>query len=254
MLSNNKIKYINSLKLKKYRDLNNIFIAEGEKIVSEALKSGIKIKLLISTNDWLEPQIINNAEEIIEVSEQELKRVSSLKIPNKTLALIEKQNYEIDEGAITENISMVFESVQDPGNLGTIIRIADWFGIPYIFCSLDCADTYNPKVVQASMGSIFRVKVFYFELKNWLEWWHKKNIIPIYGTFLHGSSIYEEELETSGLIVFGNESKGISLELERYITKKITIPGFPKHIKSSDSLNVSMAAAIVCSEFRRSSK
>ena len=145
-------------------------------------------------------------------------------------------------------LSLVLDGVQDPGNVGTIVRIADWYGIQNIFCSYDCADMFNPKTVQATMGSIARVKVIYTDIIAFID---KCNNLPVYGTFLRGKNIYKESLSNNGLIVMGSEGKGISSEVEKLVTDRLFIPNFPTDSKSSESLNVAVATAITCSEFRR---
>jgi RNA methyltransferase, TrmH family len=251
MLALSKIKFIRSLQIKKYRDEEGLFIAEGDKIVREALISGYDITLVVAEKDWLKNnknELSHFAGEIIETDSEGLKRISSLKTPNNVLSVIRKPDYKPDTFVLKEQLSLVLDTIQDPGNLGTIIRIADWFGIKDIICSPSTADVYNPKVVQSTMGAIFRVNTYYSGLTDFLK---KSADIPVYGTLLEGENIFNSPLTSHGLIILGNESKGISEELLPFINHRLFIPSFPPGAVSSESLNVSSAAAIVCAEFRR---
>ena len=185
---------------------------------------------------------------MIEVTEEELKKVSFLQHPQQVLAVF-KQATSGDYSINTNELNLALDGVQDPGNLGTIIRIADWFGITHIYCSQDTADVYNPKVVQATMGSIARVKVEYGDLLSLVE--SLPDNVPVYGTLLDGDNIYQQTLENRGLIVMGNEGKGISPALAKKVNHKLLIPNFPEGRATADSLNVAIATAITCSEFRR---
>jgi len=245
-ISKNQIKYIRSLDLKKNRRETKEFLAEGPKLVDELL--GVyPCTFLAATSQWLSGKNNIPADEINEISDGELSRVSLLKNPQQVLAVFRQPEYEIDLREIQTSLSLALDSIQDPGNLGTIIRIADWFGIENIICSTDTADVYNPKTIQATMGGIARVKVHYQELTEFLP----KLDIPVYGTFLEGYTIYRQQLSPTGIIVMGNEGKGISPEIERLVTQKLLIPSFPENRETSESLNVAVATAIVCSEFRR---
>lgn len=253
MLSKNKIKLIKSLDSKKARNESNLFIAEGTKLVTEILNSQLTVNYLVCTQDWF-----NENKKLIEpcswetniVTQDELSRISYLKTPQPVLCMAEIPNYNLDLNHLTNNLSLILENVQDPGNLGTIIRIADWFGIEHIICSHNSADVFNPKVVQATMGAICRVKIYYEDI-NQIAKSIKSLSIPLYGTSLNGENIYNAPMENRGFIVMGNESKGISPELEQLLDKKLIIPYFPETQRRSESLNVAIAAAIVCSEFRR---
>lgn len=254
MLSKNKIKFINSLQLKKNRDGHSMFIAEGTKLVTELLPV-FKCHSLIATHDWLNEHIIpQNADisEIIEVpSTDDIKKVSMLATPSKVLATFYQPNFDIPLSYLEPtSLMLALDTVQDPGNLGTIIRIADWFGISDIFCSRETADVYNPKTVQATMGAIARVRIHYSDLTDLIRSCKDKNI-PVYGTFLNGNNIYASKLSKSGLIVMGNEGKGISPEISALISDRLLIPSYPTGTPTSESLNVSVATAIICSEFRR---
>ena len=238
-LSKNKIKWIRSLHHKKTRDELGFFIVEGEKMVNEALIYAENfIELLAYTNDFRHE---NLSVESYEISAKELDQISLLTTPNKVLAVIRKKktNSPIQQ----DNLILALDGIQDPGNLGTIMRIADWYGISDIICSKNTVDWYNPKVVQASMGAIFRVHMHSLELENWLS----DCKLNIYGALLEGSNIYKETLQETGVLLLGNEGNGISKELLPLISHPISIPRFG----GAESLNVSAAAAILVSEFKR---
>ncbi|WP_390892067.1 TrmH family RNA methyltransferase [Prevotella koreensis] len=250
MLSKNLIKYIHSLEMKKFRTREGVFVAEGPKVVEDLMKV-MRPKRLIATNEW-----INNKQtdgiEIDIVTEEELARLSFLQHPQQVLAVFPILSNNQSEDCTKElkgKLTLALDSVQDPGNLGTIIRIADWFGIETIICSHETADVYNPKVVQATMGSIARVKVIYTDLQKTLK--HLSESLPIYGTFLNGDNIYKSNLSNDGVIVMGNEGRGISKEVAKVITNRILIPNYPEGRKCADSLNVAIATAITCAEFRK---
>lgn len=236
--------------MKKFRTREGVFVAEGPKVVEDLMEI-IRPKRLITTNEWT----INKQTEGIEVdivTEEELARLSFLQHPQQVLAVFPILSNNQSEDYTKElkgKLTLVLDSVQDPGNLGTIIRIADWFGIETIICSHETADVYNPKVVQATMGSIARVKVIYTDLQNTLK--HLSESLPIYGTFLNGDNIYKSNLSNDGVIVMGNEGRGISKEVAKVITNRILIPNYPEGRKCADSLNVAIATAITCAEFRK---
>ena len=247
MISKNKIKYIRSLELKKNRNKEGKFVAEGFKVVDDLLALQ-PADLIVATGEWLQGKHFGAETEVIEVTDEELKKVSFLQHPQQVLAVF-RQATSGDYSINTSELSLALDGVQDPGNLGTIIRIADWFGITHIYCSQDTADVYNPKVVQATMGSIARVKVEYGDLLGLVE--SLPADVPIYGTLLDGDNIYQQKLENRGLIVMGNEGKGISPALAKKVSHKLLIPNFPEGRATADSLNVAIATAITCSEFRR---
>ncbi len=255
MLGKNKIKHFRSLRLKKYRDKYGEYLAEGEKIIKDLMEykySGVKY--IITTEQWLKENYkekIYPAEAIIIASEYELGSISSFKTPGKVIAVLTIPEYKVSKAVIENEISLVLDKIQDPGNLGNIIRIADWFGIKNVFCSADSADCFNPKVVQATMGAIMRINVHYVNLKILLQEYSSIPGFPVYGTFLKGESVYNKVLEKRGFIVMGNESRGISKSNIPYIKTRLSIPKFPNQPGSVESLNVSAATAIVCSEFRR---
>jgi len=247
MISKNKIKYIRSLELKKNRNKEGKFVAEGFKVVDDLLALQ-PADLIVATQEWLHDKHLAAQTEVIEVTEEELKKVSFLQHPQQVLAVF-GQATSGDYSINTQELSLALDGVQDPGNLGTIIRIADWFGITHIYCSQDTADVYNPKVVQATMGSIARVKVEYGNLLGLVE--SLPADVPVYGTLLDGDNIYQQQLENRGLIVMGNEGKGISPALAKKVNRRLLIPNFPEGRATADSLNVAIATAITCSEFRR---
>ena len=247
MISKNKIKFIRSLEMKKFRKESACFFAEGNKLVADILPF-FECECLLAKASWLAAQGDISAKELIVAEEGDIEKVSLLKSPQDVLAVFHQPDYVLDNETLKNELSLVLDGIQDPGNLGTIIRLADWFGINQVICSPDSADVYNPKTVQATMGTIARVKVFYTSLPEWLS---GMGNIPVYGTFLEGKNIYTESLPSSGLIVMGNEGNGISADVEKRITDKLFIPNFPQGAESTESLNVAVATAIVCSEFRR---
>ena len=240
MLSKAQKKIITSLAVKKYRDKEKLFIVEGEKSVKEFLSSHYTVKSVYCTH---------NTEEIYpgceKISATEMEQISNLKTPSGVLAVIEIPEIIFDKNIFTKELVIALDNIQDPGNLGTIIRLADWFGIKNIICTPDTADAYNPKTVQATMGALTRVNIIYADLLSILKGLDK---VSIYGTFLNGENIYETSLEQNGVVIMGNEGKGISTEIEKLVTKKLYIPSFGG---GSESLNVAVATAIVCSEFKR---
>ena len=247
MLSKNKIKYIRSLELKKNRKEERAFVAEGHKLVGDLL-GHFSCKLLVATRSWMDvhPQVV--ADEVIVVTQEELTRASLQKTPQDVLAIFEQPDYPMNPEVISQSLCLALDDVQDPGNLGTIIRVADWFGIEHIFCSLGTVDVYNPKTIQATMGALARVKLHYCNLPSLIA---SLGDVPVYGTFLDGKNIYGEDLGTYGLIVMGNEGKGVSQEVADMVNKRLYIPNYPPQRETSESLNVAMATGIVCAEFRR---
>lgn len=247
MLSKNKIKYIHALEQKKYRKEENAFVAEGFKLTEDLL--GIfRCKMLVALPGWLEKHPDIQADEIITATADELTKASLLKTPQEVLAVFEQPHYTFSANIFKRKLSLALDNIQDPGNLGTIVRLADWFGIEHIICSNGTVDIYNPKAIQATMGAISRVKVHYTDLPSFLN---QQNEIPIYGTFLNGNDMYQEELTPDGIIVMGNEGNGISEQTAAYINRRLYIPNYPKGRATSESLNVAMATGIICSEFRR---
>ena len=253
MISKAKIKFIKSLQNKKIRDAEKLFVIEGDKLVKEFLIAKVKVKILLAKPEFLNslpPDLTEDVHEIGDVSYTELKQISSLITPNNALAVVSIPEPELDISNVVNHYCVALDCIQDPGNLGTIIRAAGWFAISNIVCSPDCADQYNPKVVQASMGALLHVHVFYTDLKSFLT--SVRNLaVPVYGTLLDGNSIYDHEPDKRGIILLGNESKGISPGLLPFITEKICIPKFSNATEGIDSLNVGMAASVVFSEFLR---
>lgn len=252
MISKNQIKLIQSLRLNKFREAEGMFVAEGVKLVDELLKSNFIIRSIFATREWVLARHIPASRftvDIQEITEEELSRISVLKTPNQVLAIaalpVEKPLPDISGEWV-----LVLDRIMDPGNFGTIVRTADWFGISRIVASPGSVDRWNPKVVQASMGSVFRVPVHYLELAGFLSAYHTK--IPVYGTLLDGVAPGNIELNPHGIVVIGNESHGISEELKSFISTKITIPAAANGGSGrAESLNASIATAIVCYEIRR---
>ena len=249
MISKNTIKIINSLRVKKYRNEAGLFIAEGDKLVEDILVSSLRIKTLFYTSDWESSADIDF--ESVLISTDEMKKISGLSSPSNVLALILIPENHYSPQELSGKLTIALDEIQDPGNLGTIIRLANWFGIDTILCSEDTVDAYSPKVIQSCMGAISKVTVVYCDLYETLQDLKKKNGLPVYGTFMEGSNIYAEELNSNGVIVMGNEGNGISPQIEKLVTHKIHIPSYATDNSTVESLNVAMAAAIVCSEFRR---
>ena len=244
MISKQKIKFISSLKHNKYRLKSNCFIAEGEHVVNSFIDSNFEIKFIFSTND------LSHAYEKLDysiITKKELYRISCLKNPSNVLAVIVKKQLEFTQNNITQAFPFILlDGVSDPGNLGSIIRTADWFGVNSIYLSDDCVDVFNPKVVQASMGSLARISVYRVNLPN-LVFYLKKRDFTCYGACLSGENIYKINKHSKYALVFGNESHGISDQLQEKLDKKILIPSKNKFI---DSLNVAVSFGIILSEFR----
>ena len=250
MISKNQIKYIHQLELKKFRKQEGLFIAEGHKVVGDLLRAGFKPRHIFAVQDWItdnSSQLSVLDSQLSEVNLEELTRLSLLQHPQQVLALFPIPDEQIILSP-KNALSILLDNVQDPGNLGTIIRIADWFGIDTIYCSLGTVDAWNPKVVQATMGSIARVHIKYVDPQLLFDSLPDK--FPVYGTFLDGDNIYTQQLSQQGIIVMGNEGNGISDAVRSRVTHKLLIPDFHKG-DTADSLNVAIATAITCSEFRR---
>jgi TrmH family RNA methyltransferase len=238
LISKSEIKSITQLQQKKYRDSRNLFIAEGPKVIKELLAEGLKLNALFST-EISEGTQVNYRQ----ITPQELKKISNLKTANTSVAVFEKTTSQIFED---KGLVVALDAVRDPGNLGTIIRLCDWFGVKQLLCSMDTADCYNPKVIQATMGSIARVAVQYVSLSETLQ----KTSLPIFGAFMDGKDVYSRTLPQEGILVMGNEANGVSVEISTMISEKISIPQFGK--ATTESLNVATATAILLSEFKRS--
>ena len=242
MISKNQLKYIRQLEQKKYRRREGVFVAEGTKVVGDLLQR-YRPEAVFATADWQAPAGITPQL----VTDDELRRISFLQHPQQVLALFPLP-VNCQPSTVNSELSLALDGVQDPGNLGTIIRIADWFGISTIICSEDTVDAWNPKVVQATMGSIARVNIIYLNLPDFLDTLPAD--FPVYGTFLDGDNIYTQELTPNGLIIMGNEGNGISEAVRSKVNRRLLIPDFHQG-PTADSLNVAIATAITCSEFRR---
>lgn len=240
MLSKNQIKLINSLQQKKYRNRNNLFIVEGVKGVHEFLNSNLLIHTLFCTNEF---QHNLPSTKTCEITISELNKISNLSSPNKVLALFEVPPKK--ELKLTKS-TLVLDGVNDPGNLGTIIRLCDWFGIEQLICSKDTVDCYNPKVVQSTMGSLTRVSIIYMDIETFIS----ETELPVYSAMMDGTNIYKSELPKKAIIVMGNEANGVSSSVNKLISNKLTIPKFGDN-QQTESLNVATATAIILSEFKR---
>lgn len=251
MLSKNEIKKIKALSVKKFRTERGQFIAEGPKLVSELLGI-LQCSLLIATEKWLSSNKNVKSEKIISVTDSELRQASLLQTPQDVLAIFDIPKSDETILISDKELVLALDDIQDPGNLGTIVRLADWFGINHIFCSKGTADIYNPKAIQATMGAIARVSIHYVDLLT--EITVLPPYIPVYGTFLNGDDIYQSNLKNHGIIVMGNEGNGISSQIEGIVSQKLNIPSYPIGETTSESLNVAIATAIICSEFRRQNR
>ena len=238
LVSKSQIKLITSLQQKKYRNKLGLFIAEGPKVINELLTAGLSLHSLFSTQEQLFKVGV-----IQIISDMELSKISSLKSANNSLAIFKTPK---QKSVIEDTLTVALDAIRDPGNLGTIIRLCDWFGVKQLVCSLDTVDCYNPKVIQATMGSIARVDVVYLELSEYL----KESTLPVYGGCMEGVSIYNQKLPENAVVVLGNEANGISEKVGSLLTNKVTIPQFGEQ-KETESLNVATATAILLSEFKR---
>ena len=240
MVSKNQIKLISSLHQKKFRQLNQLFIAEGVKVIQELLDARFELEHIYTTTSMFEGVVVDK---LSLISNDELKKISALTVPNNCLAI-----FKIPEtkSFVEQGLVVALDSVRDPGNLGTILRICDWFGISQVVCSPDTVDIYNPKVIQATMGSIARVNCVYSDLLPILQ----NTNLPVFGTFMDGENIYKSTLPQEGIVVMGNEANGISEAIENAIKNRIAIPRFGA-LQKTESLNVATATAIILSEFRR---
>ncbi len=257
MLSKNEIKQVKQLEQKKFRKEQGLFVAEGPKVVGDLLRHGYRPQRIFATPSYECPISL----EIKEITDDELRKLSFLQHPQQVLAVFPIPDFKAESRepraqiravansslfTLHSSLYLALDGVQDPGNLGTIIRIADWFGIDTIYCSQDTADAWNPKVVQATMGSIARVNMIYTDLEKLL----KETTLPVYGTLLDGENIYTQELSEEGIIVMGNEGNGISPKIRSLITHRLLIPSY-RQDDTAESLNVAIATAITCAEFRR---
>ncbi len=241
-------KMVASLGTAKGRKEHGCFVAEGTKCVTDTWPY-FRCRYLFATEQWIEqygPTLVG-AEPIV-AKRSDMQQMSQLATPSSVIAVYEIPQPVLDEAVVNGQLVIALDRVQDPGNLGTIMRVADWFGISHIVCSRDTVDVFNPKVVQATMGAISRVKVHYVDLPDFIA---RHRDVPVYGTSLDGDNIYETELADCGLVVMGNEGQGLSDEVKALVSRRLFIPSFPKDRPTSESLNVGMATAITIAEFRR---
>lgn len=238
------IQLVRSLADKRGRTEHGLFVAEGEKLIGELRASHLRVrKIFTATGAFAGP-------EVERVSPHDMERLSLLKTASSELALVEIPHYTLDAARLADRLTLALDDVQNPGNLGTIIRLADWYGIGDVVCSPATADCFNPKVVQATMGAILRVRVHYTPLAPFLRE-AAAHGLPVYGTFLDGENLYRTELTPTGIVVMGNEGRGITPEVAATVTRKLLIPPYPADRRTTESLNVAMATGIVCAEFRR---
>ena len=253
MVSKSTIKLIKSLAQKKFRTKEKLFLVEGDKNVLETLKSNYSVEKLFAIKSFISShsEDCKKAKELIEIEYLELNKASLLKTPQNCLAICKLPERQDFPEETKNNLSIFLDDIQDPGNLGTIIRICDWFNVEYLFCSPNTVDMYNPKVIQASMGSFCRIQTYEASF-NEIENFSASKNIPIYGAFLEGENIYKQSLPQKAILVMGNEGNGIQEEIEKKILNKIRIPEFSSEGNGAESLNVSVATSIICSEFKRS--
>mgnify|MGYP002623226666 CR=1 FL=1 len=247
-INNGIIKAVASLAMKKHRDDMGLFVAEGTKCVRDTWDH-FRCKWLIATRTWYEQMgTSSHYDKIVLANKQQMSRMSQFSTPSDVIAVYEIPRTEFNPDEVRDRLSLVLDNIQDPGNLGTILRLADWFGITDVFASKGTVDVYNHKVVQATMGAISRVKVHYGDLEDVFDLFPD---LPIYGTFLNGENIYQADLGRNGFIVMGNEGQGIGAKVAARVTRRLTIPAAERQGEHSESLNVGIAAAITISEFAR---
>lgn len=254
MVTKSVVKYVHSLSVKKYRDIEQCFVAEGPKVVTDLLPL-MPCRILFATEAYfhtVDSGLLKAVEQVESVSQAELERLSLLRSPRDAVAVFRRFSDALPADVQrfpATSLCLALDDVQDPGNLGTILRVADWFGIEHVFASPGTADVYAPKVVQATMGAVGRVRIHYLDLTTFLQ--SLQTEIPVYGTFLDGKTIYDQPLSQNGIIIMGNEGKGISESVKKYVRNRLFIPNYPEGRNTSESLNVAIATAIVCAEFRR---
>lgn len=250
MLSKNTISYIRSLQQKKFREEHGVFVVEGHKSVMEFLHSDWDVEHLYAQESWMREHSPSGITSGIStaVTRAEMERISGLSTPAEVLAVVKQNNTTWNAATGANSWTLALDGIRDPGNLGTIIRIADWFDIPQIVCSADCVELYNPKVVQAAMGSITRVAVSYATFPTFLHHAKSKNL-SIYGADMHGDSVYAQELPAAGVLVIGNEANGIREEQQSALTHRISIPAYKN--SGAESLNAAVATGILCAEIKR---
>lgn len=251
MLSAATIKHIRSLELKKFRSQHGSFVAEGDKIVRELLLSDLQLLQVFALEPWIESNgnlISSNNIRVNPVSPRELERISLLKTPNQVLAVVKIPEHKPDPADLKQNLTLALDNLQDPGNLGTIIRTADWFGLRNIYCSSDTADVYNPKVIQATMGSFMRVRLHYVDLEDFLG--SLPHDLPVYGAFLQGQNVFQSAAALPAVLVIGNESQGIGARTSRHVSHRLSIPSAGS--SGAESLNAAVAAAILMARLKNS--
>ena len=239
------IQFVRSLADKRTRDSEHLFVAEGYKLVDEIRQSELRIRTIYTTRN----DVVGN--NVVLIEKREMERISQLNTASDILAVVEQPLYKLTQQSLKAKLTLALDGVQNPGNMGTIIRLSDWFGVENIICSRECADLYNPKVVQATMGALLRVKVHYVDNLSTLLSEARTSGVAIYGTLLDGNNIYQEKLSQEGIIVMGNEGRGLSDECRKTLSHKLFIPPYPANAPTSESLNVAMATGIILSEFRR---
>ena len=251
MISKQKIKFLRSLEHKKFRDIHNSFLAEGDKTISQLINH-FSCEYLAATQSWLDanPHIAALAKEADTLTPQQLSAASLLKTPQNAIAVFKKKTATPPTPSVfTKQLCLVLDSIQDPGNLGTIIRISNWFGIKHIICSPATADVYSPKVIQAAMGALAGISICYTDTTEYLS--SLPQDTPVYGTFLDGDNIYDVPLSNHGFIIMGNEGNGICDRVADLVTQRLYIPSCNTGSATVESLNVGVATAIICAEFRR---
>jgi RNA methyltransferase, TrmH family len=250
MLSTAHIKKIRLLHQKKHRTESGLFIAEGVKVVAELLKSNYNVKEILALPQWIDQNSSSLPANLqaLPLTPKELARISTLSSPNMVLAVAEKPPDVLPDYTKVTGFMLMLDGIADPGNLGTILRTADWFGVDTVLCSPDCVEVYNPKVIQATMGSAFRVKTIYTDLAQVID--EIKGLVPVYGTFLSGENCYQTKFGSKGAIVIGSESHGISPIIESLVQKRLHIPTLSP---GAESLNAAVACALVCAEINRAS-
>ena len=245
MLTRNTLKYLQSLKQKKFRQMYNNFVVEGEKMATEIIQhQGLILEGIFALAPWIQANraILRNIDTIVqEVSPKDLARISSLKTPNQVLVVCKVPTYELDLATINSSLTLFLDNLQNPGNMGSILRIADWFGLPYVFCSKNTVEAFNPKVIQASMGAFLRVKIISIEFLELME-----NLpgLPVFAAVLQGEDVFKADLPKNGLLVIGNEGAGVSADITEQATHLIRIPKGKQG--GAESLNAAVAAGILC--------
>lgn len=251
MLSTGRLRFVRSLHQKKYREKEGFFLVEGPKLVQELIQTNaFAVESIYATSNWRQPDGLK-PELVHWVTDEQLGRLSVLDSPNRVLAVCQIPVTSSPASLPTIGLTLLLDQISDPGNLGTIIRTADWFGLSHVFCSPDTAELFNPKVIQATMGSVFRMKVIHTPLIDLLVRNAESKGLPVYAAVLGGENVFETELKKDALLLVGNESRGVSPMLMPFVTKAIAIPSFAKGSTSAESLNVSVATGVLCAEFQR---